>query len=65
MGFTTGGGSVGVVLMEDVPMRGAAKSEKTGERSAQTIKNVLKSVEATVVRAISRQMRLMTRIEVS
>jgi|TARA_B100001758_G_scaffold246336_1_gene261189 hypothetical protein len=51
--------------MEDVPMRGAAKSEKTGERSAQTIKNVLKSVEATVVRAISRQMRLMTRIEVS
>jgi len=46
-------------------MRGAAKSEKTGERSAQTIKIVLKSVEATVVRAISRQMRLMTRIEVS
>ena len=46
-------------------MRGAEKSEKTGERSAQTIKNVLKSVEATVVRAISRQMRLMTRIEVS
>ena len=46
-------------------MRGAAKSEKTGERSAQTIKFVLKSVEATVVRAISRQMRLMTRIEVS
>ena len=34
--------------MEDVPMRGAAKSEKTGERSAQTIKIVLKSVEATV-----------------
>ena len=27
-------------------MRGAAKSEKTGERSAQTIKIVLKSVEA-------------------
>ena len=34
-------------------MRGAAKSEKTGERSAQTIKIVLKSAETTVVRHIA------------